>query len=78
MTVRILDAGGNLVTTASNMVGLRLTPNPGALTGGDAVAALNGVATFSSLSVSNAKNGYTLSASSTGLTGATSASFNIN
>jgi hypothetical protein len=37
-----------------------------------------GVATFSNLSINNAGNGYTLTASSGSLTGATSASFNVS
>src|SRR5205085_3434722 len=41
-------------------------------------ADLNGVATFSDLSIDKAGTGYTLSASSTGLTGATSNTFNIS
>src|SRR5439155_1184143 len=42
------------------------------------VAAVNGVATFSTLSLNTAGSGYTLTASATGLTGATSTAFNIS
>jgi len=38
---------------------------------------VNGVATFSNLSINKAGTGYTLSATSSGLTGATSNAFNI-
>ena len=38
---------------------------------------MGGVATFSTLSINNAGNGYTLAASASGLTGATSNAFNI-
>src|SRR5207244_1594766 len=41
------------------------------------VAAVNGVATFANLSINNPGTGYTLTASATGLTGATSSAFNI-
>jgi len=42
------------------------------------VNAVNGVATFNNLSIDKAGTGYTLTASSAGLTGVTSSSFNIN
>lgn len=77
VTVAVLDAGGNLVTSASDLVTLTLNPNPGALTGGDPVAAVNGVAVFSNLSVSISATGYTLAASAPGLTGSTSFAFDI-
>src|SRR5207247_4376444 len=49
----------------------------GTLAGTTSVTAVSGVATFSTLSINNAGNGYTLLASASGLTGTTSASFNI-
>src|SRR6266550_2163971 len=49
----------------------------GTLSGTTSVNAVNGVATFSTLSINNAGNGYTLTASASGLTGATSTAFNI-
>src|SRR2546425_11423285 len=48
----------------------------GVRAGTPSVNAVSGVATFSTLSINNAGNGYTLTASASGLTGATSASFN--
>jgi hypothetical protein len=49
----------------------------GTLSGGGAVAAVAGVATFMNLSIDSAGAGYTLEANSNGLTEATSSSFNI-
>src|SRR5213078_2004618 len=58
-------------------VALGADPGGGTLAGTTSVNAVSGVATFSTLSINNAGNGYTLTASASGLTGATSASFNI-
>jgi hypothetical protein len=79
VTVQVQDAGGNLVTGSTAAIALAMGANPGTgtLSGGAAVAAVNGVATFSALSINKAGNGYTLAASSTGLAGATSTAFNI-
>ena len=49
----------------------------GTLSGTTIVTAVNGVATFSDLSIDKAGNGYTLVAAASGLTGATSTTFNI-
>jgi hypothetical protein len=70
VSVRIYDAFDNFVDTATNSVSLAFGTNAGSgtLSGGTAVAAVEGVATFSALSVNNAATGYTLVASSTGLT----------
>ena len=77
--VAIQDASGNTVTTATNSVTLAIGSNQsgGTLSGTTTVSAVNGVATFSTLSIGKAGSGYTLSASAAGLTGATSASFAI-
>src|SRR5947207_4635226 len=64
-------------TTLFRSVGLGANPGGGTLAGTTSVNAVSGVATFSTLSINNAGNGYTLTASASGLTGATSASFNI-
>jgi autotransporter-associated beta strand protein len=79
ITVDVDDASGNLVVTDDSSVTLSIGNNP---TGGNAlgtrtVAAVNGVATFSGLSIDTAGNGYTLIASDGGLATATSAAFNI-
>jgi hypothetical protein len=81
VTVRIADAQGNTVTTDTRNVSLAIGTNPsaGVLTGGGAVAAVAGVATFSGLSIDKSGTGYTLTASSVGpLTVANSNSFNIS
>jgi hypothetical protein len=80
VTVRVLDAFGNLVTTDNkDQISLALGSNPGigTLSGSAPVTVSGGVATFNNLSVNNAGSGYTLLASATSLTGATSGSFNI-
>jgi hypothetical protein len=80
VTVEIRDLGGNRVTTASNTVSLAIGNNagPGAVLSGDASnPAVSGVATFSGMSIDSAGNGYTLVATTGGLTQATSVSFNI-
>ncbi|HET9707460.1 MAG TPA: hypothetical protein VFP39_04065, partial [Gemmatimonadales bacterium] len=73
------DAQGNTATAFSGNVTVAIAANPGSgvLGGTAAVAAVNGVASFSNLTISQAGNGYTLSAAATGLTGATSAAFDV-
>jgi uncharacterized repeat protein (TIGR01451 family) len=77
--VSIQDQFGNIVTTANNAVGIAIGANPsgGTLSGTTSANAVNGVAIFSNLSINTAGNGYTLSATSSGLTSATSTAFNI-
>ena len=74
--VAVEDANGNTVTTATNPVTLALTGATG-LGGTLTVTPLNGIATFSNLTVSNA-GAYTLSATSPSLSSATSTSFTIS
>jgi len=78
-TVGLKDAFGNPVTTGTNSVTVALANNPGGgtLTGTATVNMVGGVATFGGLSLSKAAIGYTLSATATGLTSATSSAFNI-
>jgi hypothetical protein len=73
------DALGNAVTSFTGNVTIAITTNPagGVLSGTTQVAAVAGVASFSTLSIDKAANGYAVSASAAGLTGATSAPFNI-
>ena len=73
------DAGGNTVTSFTGDVTLVIGTNPGSgsLSGTATVAAVAGVATFSTLSIDKSGTGYTLSATAGGFTGATSGSFNI-
>lgn len=77
--VRIEDALGNLVGGATNAVTVSLGNNPGGgtLSGTRTVNASGGVATFSTLSIDRPGNGYSIVASASGLTGATSNPFNI-
>jgi uncharacterized protein (TIGR03382 family) len=77
--VGLVDRFGNAVTTGTNSITVALDNNPGngTLTGTATVAAVNGVATFADLSIDKIGAGYTLAASSEGLTGATSAGFEI-
>jgi hypothetical protein len=79
ISVSILDAQGNLATSASNTVKLDIQANPGnaTLQGSTSVAAVAGSATFSALSLNSAANGYTITATSAGLTSATSTEFTI-
>ena len=77
--VAILDAQGQLVTTATNAVTLSLSSNPASATlGGTLTAnAVNGVATFSNVTLNKAGAGYVLRAAASGLTATTSSSFNV-
>lgn len=77
VTVQLLDANGNLMTGSSAPVTIALGNNPaGATLGGTTtVNAVNGVASFSNLTLNKPGGRYTLVASSPGLTSATSTSF---
>lgn len=79
IVVSLVDSAGNIVTSATNSVTLTLGGGTtGAVLGGTrTVAASNGRATFSGLSVDRAGVGYTLGATATGLAGAASSSFTI-
>ncbi|HEY3319548.1 MAG TPA: PKD domain-containing protein [Planctomycetota bacterium] len=78
--VSVRDGAGNPVTTATDNITIYFGTNPpgGTLSGTLTAAAVAGVATFSNLSIDKTGNGYTLTATATGLTGATSQSFNIS
>jgi hypothetical protein len=77
--VQAEDASGNLGINFTGPVALAFGANPGSATlgGTTTVNAVAGVATFTNLSVSKAGTGYTLVASSTGLTSATSNAFTV-
>lgn len=79
VTVQIQNQCNSVVTSSNASVTIAIGTNPsgGTLSGTTTVAAVNGVATFNNLSINNAGNGYTLTASSAGLTGATSNAFNL-
>ncbi len=73
------DAGGNLVPTATDSITLAINNDPGSgtLSGTLMVSAVSGEATFNNISVDKVGTGYTLDATASGLTLATSASFDI-
>ncbi|MGE5141801.1 MAG: beta strand repeat-containing protein, partial [Acidobacteriota bacterium] len=77
--VSALDAAGNVATTFSGNVTLAIGTNAGGATlgGTKVVATTNGVATFHGIFLDKVGSGYTLSASASGLTAATSAAFNV-
>jgi serine/threonine-protein kinase len=70
----IEDAFGNVVTSAGNSVTVALAADPGGATlgGTTTVVAVNGVVTFSNLTLNKRGKGYTLQLTSAGLTAATS------
>lgn len=77
--VTALDSLGNTATSFTGPVAIALGANPGSgtLSGTTPISAVAGVATFSDLSINKLGNGYTIVATSAGLTGATSTAFNI-
>ncbi len=77
--VQVQDAGGSMVPSATDSITLAINNNPsgGTLSGTLTVAAVSGEAIFSGISIDNVGDGYTLDATATGLTTATSASFDI-
>jgi hypothetical protein len=80
VTVKLLDAYNNLVTTDNtDQVTLAIGNNPssGALSGTTTITATGGVATFGNVSVNNIGAGYTLVASSPSWSSVASAAFNV-
>ncbi|HZI22909.1 MAG TPA: hypothetical protein VFD76_10345, partial [Gemmatimonadales bacterium] len=77
--VSVLDASGNLVPTFADSVTVSLGNNPGSgtLGGTTKVAAVNGVASFSTLTLDKAAPGYWLQATATGLSKTTSSAFDV-
>ena len=80
--VTAVDAMGNSVRSYTGFVTIVIgrnagVPTTGTLRGTNQVAAVNGVATFSDLSIDRPGIGYTLLATASGLTGAESGSFTI-
>lgn len=78
-TIAVQDGLGNTVTSskASITVSLGANPGGGTLEGKTSKSAKDSVATFSDLTISQPGSGYTLTASSAGFTGVTSAPFTI-
>ena len=79
LKVAVLDANGDLVTTDSSLVTIRVSSGPGDFTAGSTltVAAVHGIATFSNL-ILNTSGSYTVSVSDGALTTATSSAITIN
>jgi len=80
--VAVVDDQGSTITTFGGPVTITIGHNgglfiPGTLSGTKTVTAVNGVATFSDLSINIAGSGYTLKVSASGQVGAESAPFNI-
>src|SRR5438034_985734 len=77
--VTALDVSGNLVPTFTGTVTVAIGTNPagGTISGTTTVAAIAGVATISRLSIDRAGAGYTLSATTPGLSGTPSVTFSI-
>jgi hypothetical protein len=77
--VSAFDAANNLATgfTANITVAIGTNPNFGTLTGTTVVKAVAGLSTFSTLKIDSAGLGYTLTAAAVGLTGTSSASFDV-
>jgi hypothetical protein len=78
VTVTVEDLGGNTVSFNGDItVAIGTNPGSGTLTGTIPMTAVNGVATFSDLSIDNPGVGYTLTASGDSLSGFTSSLFDI-
>ena len=79
VTVQVKDSNGILVasSTASVTIAIGTNPSSGTLSGTLTQTAVNGVATFGNLSINKDGTGYTLTASSSGITSGTSNAFNI-
>ena len=79
VVVAIQSASGEtLSVTSAVTVALGVNPASGTLSGTTTVNAVNGLATFANLSLDQGGTGYTLTASSGTLTGATSTPFTIS
>jgi hypothetical protein len=82
LRVQVQDAGSNLVATATDSVTMSIGNNAGATSAGTlsgtlTVAAVNGEATFSDISIDKIGSGYTLRVTSGVLASDTSSAFNI-
>ena len=79
--IEVLDQFGQVVTASKAAITIAITstanPGGGTLSGTKTVNAIGGVASFSDLSINKHGFGYTLTATSRGMNGATSLRFNI-
>jgi hypothetical protein len=82
VSVAVQNASGATITTATNSVTMSLTSGTGtngAVLGGTrTVNAVNGIATFPGLTVDRSGVGFTLTASGSNLTSASSSTFSVN
>ena len=79
MTIKVEDGFGDVVTSYNGSVTIALANNPGGGTLGGTltVAAVNGVATFSGLTLNNLGTGYTLKVTASGLSSASTAAITV-
>jgi hypothetical protein len=79
VTVEVRDIADGVISgdTSSITIAIGTNPSGGALSGTATVAAVNGVATFTGLSINKAGTGYTLHATDGSLVAADSAAFDI-
>ena len=79
--VTVEDSGGNTVTTATNTVTLAIATQPGSgatlACTTNPVTAVNGVATFTGCQIVGKAGSYTVTASTAGLTSATTSAFTL-
>jgi hypothetical protein len=77
--VAVVDGFGNTVTNSSATIDIQVANNPSGdtLAGTTTVGAVQGIATFSGLSLNKSGTGYTLLASASGLTSVTSQGFTV-
>ncbi len=76
--IEVRDAAGNLATASTSAVTVAIGTGGGTLSGTATASAAGGVATFSGLTVTGTIGARTLTFAATGLTSATSASFNLS
>ena len=79
--VAVQDGAGNTIESATTSISLSIATNQGngaTLIGATTVSAVNGVATFSDLTISKAATGYVLLATATNLFSAYSGGFDVN
>ena len=76
LIVQVRDQFENVVTTDNSNVTIAINTGTGTLNGTKTIAAVNGVATFSTLSI-NTTGAFTLTVTDGSLTGDTGSSFNI-
>ena len=79
LKVSVEDAYGNVVTgfTGSVTIALGINPDGSTLGGTLSVTVVNGIATFTNLTLNKKGTGYTLKLSASGLTGTTTNAFNV-